>query len=154
MKRTDQLALVVYTLGLSASGCGGQTAQQGLADSGGGPIVDTGTALDSGGGPIVDTGIALDSSGGNEAQSTLPQVGSSACDMQQGCVLCNDDNWHCQTEVFPPCPSGIEALEANAPCDGGIPPCVSCGARGMGDEWLCVAIEPDHWEKLPLECTQ
>src|SRR5262245_45805326 len=44
------------------------------------------------------------SSSGAAGDAGRPPPDSGACHMQEGCVLCSDDNWHCNGFVAPPCP--------------------------------------------------
>jgi hypothetical protein len=113
---------------------------------------------------VLVLGCGSRSTASSDAGASLPTVGSSDCDMQEGCVLCDDEMWHCGSEVFPGCPSDVDA---GAACegvpDGGMMTCVTCGGGGTGDdagvttgfEWQCTTFEPmPYWRGIAVPCRQ
>jgi hypothetical protein len=79
----------------------------------------------------------------------LPEVGSPACE-DVPCVLCADGNYHCHTQVYPPCMAGI-STSMNCESDGIPYGCFMCASDGGGDLWECVA--DGGWDLSSYECT-
>jgi len=105
-------------------------------------------------------GCSSSSTASSNAGAPLPAVGSSDCDMREGCVLCADEMWHCGAEVFPGCPSDVDAGAAceGAP-DGGTMACVTCEGSGedageaTGFEWECATFaSTPYWRGIPVPC--
>jgi hypothetical protein len=90
-----------------------------------------------------------------DAGPSLPAVGSNACDLREGCNLCNDGLWHCGTDVFPACPAEFDAGgSCQLVVDGGPTACVTCESEGgAGDEWQCTAYDAaPSWQAVPVPC--
>jgi hypothetical protein len=129
----------LFALGLA--GCGGLTLGSGGGTSEGGDGADT---VADGAGPSegsVDASDARESRDSpRDARTSLPEVGSPECVMEGGvCVLCGDDQWHCDEYVLPPCPAGIGSGQS---CTGEAY-CLTCGSGEDGTEWSCA--RGGHW---------
>jgi len=141
------LTPLIFLIGFSCggkvvgSGTGGSSGQGATLGAGG--TVGTGGSLGSGGtlGAGGTSGAAIDSG--------LPEVDSAACSMPDGpCVLCADDNWHCNDLTLPSCPSGIQAGNSCA----GFPSfaCLACEGDGSAEEYQCRGVWKSY---LPQTCS-
>ncbi len=84
---------------------------------------------------LGELGVACAESNASSDGGSLPAVGSAACNNSgTDCVLCNDDQWHCQgLGVFAQCPADIEQ---GSSCSAVSQICFSCSG-GMGVEYQC-----------------
>jgi hypothetical protein len=84
--------------------------------------------------------IAFETDGGPR-----PNPGTSACDYQWAdagiplCELCSDDEWHCHSFIYYPCPPGFSV---SGSCTvGGY--CLTCNPTGTGQIFSCG--QDGHW---------
>jgi hypothetical protein len=132
--------------------CGGRV--NGQTNDAGNSSSSGGTGSSSSGAPGGD---GSGGSSGGALDASLPAVGTAACDRpDRTCIRCDDGQWHCGNAVFIPCPPN---LDAGASCTGALSGsnyCFSCKANGMGDQWHCVAANPNYgsWTLTPQPCSE
>ena len=132
---------VAFSLAL-AFGCGGQATEPGDA---GGSHADGSSGSSSGGSSSSSSSGASSSSssgsGSSSGSSALPEAGTPECDMQMNanygiCVLCSDEQWHCDGPVFKQCPAGIQKGSSCAGWSAGSQ-CFTCPTSTTGENWIC-----------------
>jgi hypothetical protein len=80
----------------------------------------------------------------------FPEVGTTQCDAQGTCVLCNDGMWHCYGDVFAPCPTGAQFGGSCSPY-GAM--CLTCAPDGGGNVLECMgAIATASWYEQSISC--
>jgi hypothetical protein len=123
---------------LCLASCGGGLAHSDSNDGGASQLDAKGSSGADAGRHSDGATAAGDTGAPND--SALPEVDSSACDMQLTddgmfglCIFCSDHNWHCDGPVYAQCPTDIKS---EGSCDAGSE-CFNCPSTNAGIVYMC-----------------